>query len=263
MEYKGMVFFDIDGTIVDERQKIYTPTEKTKKAIDTLKKNGYIVGINTGRAKCYIPDLKIDFDVYITCNGAVVEVDDKVIYNSTFSKEEVSTLSDYMDKNGLGYAASTRERCYYLEREEEVFERFIKTYNMPNDYFVPIESIEDTCPNLIILTFSKEEELQKIQQEFEGIYIIDRHHQSMSADIAKIGVNKYSGIKKAAEYFGIENQNIYAFGDDLNDYDMIKGAGIGIAMTPHTDVLETVADYITGSVKEDGVYYALRHFKLI
>ena len=42
MEYKGIVFFDYDGTLTDENEKIFTPTEKTKKAIDALNENGYL-----------------------------------------------------------------------------------------------------------------------------------------------------------------------------------------------------------------------------
>ena len=36
MEYKGIVFFDYDGTLTDEHEKIFTPTEKTKKSIGII-----------------------------------------------------------------------------------------------------------------------------------------------------------------------------------------------------------------------------------
>ena len=63
--YKGAVFFDVDGTLVDERLEIFKPTSKTIESIQKLKENGYLVGIATGRARCYVPDMGIDFDCYV------------------------------------------------------------------------------------------------------------------------------------------------------------------------------------------------------
>ena len=88
-DYKGAVFFDVDGTLVDERLKIYQPTEMTKQAIARLKENGYLVGIATGRSRCYTPKTDIDFDCYVTSNGAVAEVDGKEIHNDFISKEDL------------------------------------------------------------------------------------------------------------------------------------------------------------------------------
>ena len=49
-QYKGAVFFDVDGTLVDERKKIYKPTAATKSAIKKLRETDWLVGIATGRS---------------------------------------------------------------------------------------------------------------------------------------------------------------------------------------------------------------------
>ena len=54
-----------------------------------------------------------------------------------------------------------------------------------------------------------------------------------------------------------------AFGDGGNDASMIKAAGIGVAMGNALESLKKDADYVTSSVDNDGVFEALRHFKLI
>lgn len=51
-----------------------------------------------------------------------------------------------------------------------------------------------------------------------------------------------------------------AFGDGGNDIPMIQRAGIGIAMGNGNQGLKNVADYVTASVDDDGVYRALKHF---
>ena len=49
MENKGVVFFDVDGTLIDWTKKIYAPTKATKAAIEKLRDNGYLTILATGR----------------------------------------------------------------------------------------------------------------------------------------------------------------------------------------------------------------------
>ena len=61
-KYKGAVFFDFDGTLVDEREELFEPTDATKDSIERLKRGGYMTCLATGRARCYVPKTSIDFD---------------------------------------------------------------------------------------------------------------------------------------------------------------------------------------------------------
>ena len=54
-----------------------------------------------------------------------------------------------------------------------------------------------------------------------------------------------------------------AFGDGGNDIPIIEYAGIGVAMGNATPDVKAAADYVTGSVDEDGIISALRHFGVI
>ena len=54
-----------------------------------------------------------------------------------------------------------------------------------------------------------------------------------------------------------------AFGDGGNDIDMLQAVGCSVAMGNALQEVKDCSDYITKSVKEDGVVYALKHFKLI
>ena len=100
-KYKGAGFFDIDGTLIDERIGVSAPTESTKNAISLLRKNGYFVGVATGRAKCYMCDLGIDFDCYVTCNGAVVEIGGAVVYTDYMDEKRQREMIAYLDENDL------------------------------------------------------------------------------------------------------------------------------------------------------------------
>ena len=83
---KGLVLYDYDGTLVDERDEIYVPTQLTKVAISRLQDLGYLCVLATGRALSYIPNGAKDLhlDGYVTSNGAHVTVHGKVIHNDVF-----------------------------------------------------------------------------------------------------------------------------------------------------------------------------------
>jgi len=54
-----------------------------------------------------------------------------------------------------------------------------------------------------------------------------------------------------------------AFGDGGNDIDMLKHAGIGIAMENARDDVKEIADFITTSVDDDGITNALKHYNVL
>ena len=58
-------------------------------------------------------------------------------------------------------------------------------------------------------------------------------------------------------------EKTYAFGDSMNDLEIIQAAGVGIAMGNGAPELKEAADYVTSDIGEDGIYRACKHFHLI
>ena len=54
-----------------------------------------------------------------------------------------------------------------------------------------------------------------------------------------------------------------AFGDSLNDIEMIQTASIGVAMGNGRQELKDVADFVTTHVEADGIYNGVKKLKLI
>lgn len=261
--YKGAVFFDIDGTLVDERQEIFVPTDATKASIQKLKQNGYLVGIATGRAKCYLPNIGIDFNCYVTCNGAVAEIDGQVIHNESISKDKILHLCNYFAKNDIAYATESREICRYNPAKEELLFSLLKTFNISPEAFVPFSDNQCDAANEVIIAFDTEEQFASLQADLSDEYQILRHHNHLSADIMPVGMSKAVGINAIISAAGIDISDTYAFGDDLNDIEMLSAVGCGVAMTPHAEPLEAVAKMFTGSVKDEGITAALTKLGLI
>lgn len=262
-KYQGAVFFDIDGTLVDERLQIFEPTPKTKEALRKLKERGYLIGVATGRAKCYLPDLGIDFDCYVTCNGAVCEVDGEEIVNDYIPEEDVRRVIDFLEEEKMGYDLETSEQCYIDPKSEQIFWEMMQVFHIENTgnfaYYIDPTGLKI---NKILITFEREEQLQKMRDQFGEEFFVHRHHQNNSADVGKKGMSKAEGIRAVIESLGISMDNTYAFGDDENDFEMLQAVGHGIAMTPHAEKLDQVAEYITCGVGEEGILQGLTHYGL-
>ena len=261
--YKGIVLFDVDGTLVDEREKIFKPTAATHAAVEKLKGNGYLTGLATGRAKCYVPNLGIDFDCYVTSNGAVAEVFGEVVFDDCIEPERLRSVIDYLEKNNIAYNAENHDACYFGEKRYPLLAEMLKKFCISSDAFRPYDRTEDIRANKLIAVFDREEQFSRMQRDLSGDFTVTRHHRNNSADIDKHGMNKAVGMSALAERLGIDVSDVYAFGDDVNDLDMLKAAGCGIAMTPHAKELEAVADMFTSGVAEDGVAKALTKLGLI
>ena len=75
--------------------------------------------------------------------------------------------------------------------------------------------------------------------------------------------SKATAIAYIKKELALQDDEIYAFGDSSNDFDMIKAAGHGVIMGHHDPVLEPYAEYITDTVENDGLYKAMEHYGLI
>lgn len=262
-DYKGIVFFDADGTLVDERKGIFEPTAATKAAISKLKQNGYAVSLATGRAKCYIPKLGIDFDCYVTSNGAVAECGDTVIANRTVPEDKLERLIEYLRANNMAFSIDCHEKCYYNTEKKPLLDSMFRRFKINTEYYFPFESVRGISANKVMCVFDSNERFAKMQADLDGEFIVTRHHENLSADIDIVGMTKAVGVRETVNYLGLDIKDTYAFGDEGNDVDMLKTVGCGIAMTPHAAVLDAAADMFTKGVGEDGIAAALTELGMI
>ena len=83
------------------------------------------------------------------------------------------------------------------------------------------------------------------------------------AEFVPKGFSKASGIQNACELFSIAREDTYAFGDSVNDLDMLRYVAHGVAMGNGTKEAKVAADYVTTELKDDGIYQGLLHYGLI
>ena len=88
-------------------------------------------------------------------------------------------------------------------------------------------------------------------------------HNEKVVESVPHGFSKGSGIRKVCELFGIPLSDTIAFGDSVNDLDMLETAGIGVAMGNGTDAAKQAADYVTTDMFDDGIWNACEALGLI
>lgn len=77
-------------------------------------------------------------------------------------------------------------------------------------------------------------------------------------DVTAVGISKATALEKVRRALGVAQDSTWAVGDGANDVDMLRWAGVGVAMGHARHELKAVANRETGSITADGVVPVLR-----
>ncbi|MCM3568741.1 Cof-type HAD-IIB family hydrolase [Neobacillus mesonae] len=255
---KKIVFFDIDGTLLDHQKNL---PASTKKAIELLKKNGVFVAIATGRAPFMFEGLRkeLDIDSFVSFNGQFVVFENEVIYRNELSRQELERFLRETEQNRHPLIFMNESTMKSSVKHHPFIEESMADLGFSH----PEEDVNFYKKHTIYqsLLFCKENEEQQYINNFERFQFIRWH--PLSCDVLPKGGSKAEGIKKMIDRLGFELKDVYAFGDGLNDIDMLKAVGTGVAMGNGVSKAKEAADYITADVSDNGVWHGLKELKLI
>lgn len=253
------LFFDIDGTLVSF--KTHTIPQSTISAIKCLKQQGHKVFIATGRPKLLINIKDIEFDGFISMNGAHCYTSDSTdIYRGTIPSDDIERLITYYSTHNYPFLCVS-DKDWFITHCNEAVKEICDLINIDIPPFAPIETARDREILEIMGYFTQktdEEVFSKVLTHCDTV----RWHP-LFTDIVKKGINKSTGIDEVIRFYGMKLEDTIAFGDGGNDIPMLKHAGIGIAMGNASERVQRAADYVTTSVDEDGIFNALNHFGLL
>lgn len=246
-----LVALDVDGTIVNGDNEL---SDAVREAVVAIRDAGIETVISTGRAISGVMDTagKLGFTegIAVASNGAVVFTYDPVdvIHSVTFDAsaavrrvlEQVPDAIVAVEQVGTGF------RVNRPFPETEFAGQFV------------IDDVErliaDPVTRVVIRsTEHTPAEFTAIVHDLglEGTnYFIG---YSAWLDLAPEGVSKASGLDVVCERLGIEPADVLAVGDGNNDLEMLQWAGRGVAMGQSPDALKDVADFVTGTVEDDGL----------
>ncbi|MGM0873490.1 MAG: Cof-type HAD-IIB family hydrolase [Bacillota bacterium] len=252
-----VIFLDIDGTILDHNKEIPSSTRET---IQKLKENGHHVAIATGRAPFMFEDLRKELDIhsFVSFNGQYVVFEGEVIYENPLKKETLEHLLQFADEEKHPLVFMSEDNMMSTTGEHPFIEQSMGslkfTQPQENRHYYLERNIYQT------LLFCEKGEEERYHQ-YSDLKLIRWH--DVSTDILPVNGSKAEGIKQLAKRLNIHRENIYAFGDGLNDLEMIEFVGTGVAMGNAVESLKEIADFITKPVDEDGIQFGIEELGLL
>lgn len=271
-----VVFFDIDGTLVSKQNHV---PESTKRAIKELKKRDILPVIATGRAPLLLQEVKekLEIDSFISMNGQFVVLNGKPIFANPLSKEVVTRLTD---------EAAQRNNGVMLCGSQDVYTNSFISLAKRSSVLSLLKGLTKFIPGKIQIKLLRRAMKKPPEpEEYAGkdIYQVileanpgeEAHFEEafpelaftrsndFSLDVISQGVSKAVGIQKFIEAIGVKREDTYAFGDSLNDVEMMQYVGTGVAMGNGLPEVKEASDMITDEVSEDGIEKGLKKLGLI
>jgi len=241
-------------------------TERTRQAILELRRAGHRTLIASGRPLVYLDDELTTqglFDGYVLMNGAAVFVDGHCVYEQPLPQARVREIVALSEAHGVEYILQG-PRQVYLRPEFHGLEEFYRGIGIDVGRFVRSFSLEDidVC-KLEFLAFEAEGGGAFRQLlALPGLAgLMDPYHKK-NMELYAENVTKGSAVKKVLQYLGLPREASYAFGDGLNDLEMMSSAGTALVMGNAQPALKEKADIIVPSVDDDGVAYGIRRYIL-
>ena len=272
------IFFDIDGTLAHPGQ---APSESTVKSIQTARRNGHKVFISTGRTMDSIPTpiATIGFDGGIFSSGGIIAVDNTIVVQHFMDNAVVQKILAVLHRHNMLYTLETPEGRFNSENAEDLLER-IDFSGIGEEQITLTRNIL-LDPTARALSHYYGESIHKISyysDEQSITPLLASELQSTAkvvpfpdipgvplamGEISDYAVNKGRALKDLCNYFGCQPSDCIAFGDSMNDSEILTAAGLGIAMGNADEQLKAIAGKVCDRCENDGIAKALQELGLI
>ena len=268
-----LIFIDFDGTLYDNRARIIYPSSLS--AMEEARNRGHKVFLCSGRSysglKEYLP-LPVDG---ICCgSGGEVYIGEELIDSHYMDAESIKKLIPCLDKNRMGYSIETSDGNFL---SPAAWDRFLKRHKgIPAETLASIirsnswakldngnTGYGKVCKMCVYFSCLSDFLSLMTLSDFHYVVIGKENEADGVAEITRKNVSKATAVQEVAAYYGLNLKNTVAVGDSENDMDLRRVCRLFAAMGNAAATIKESADYITAGIHENGLYHALKHFKLI
>lgn len=266
-----IIALDIDGTLTNDDKII---TQKTKDVLIKIQQMGKKVVIATGRHPYgvipYAEELQLkEFGGYLLCfnGGMIVKVTEdgfETVYSKEFPNEYIPVVCEIVKNSNITVNTFKKD----LIVADQKVNRY--TNVEPEITKLPFKQVKDFVryvdfPVNKLLLAGDPEEIDKYEQTIK-YYLDGKADVFKSApfflEVVPFGVNKGASLDSLLKRMNLTRKNLIACGDSYNDITMIGYAGLGVAMENAEDDVKKIANYITASNNNDGIYEVVEKFML-
>ena len=273
---KKYVFFDVDGTLMDIRSVM---EDSTRDSLIKLRERGHEIFLATGRGYFNIPHFirELGFSGMVLTDGAYVEYNNEVLAHQTMDKSQLDALSIAIEAGNGHLMYFGKEGGCIAKRSVEVYQAWLEELLSESPVWLELQGKVEVLESLLHITdqnieklmfLDYEGDLEKLKKDFDHYFTIlpsnlaDQSDTS-TGEITRHDICKADGIKRILRHVGATKENVIAFGDGLNDIEMLELANVGIAMGNGAPQLKEVADVVTTPIGDDGIYNGLKQLGLV
>ncbi|PKG25505.1 Cof-type HAD-IIB family hydrolase [Niallia nealsonii] len=263
MTKKHLIALDLDGTLL-KNDKTISPL--TKKVIQKARQAGHMVMIATGRpfraSEAIYRELNLDTPI-VNFNGAFIHHPKDHQWGFYHTPLDIKTAKDIIEAchefSFHNIIAEVMDDVYFHYHDEKLLDIF--SLGNPKTTTGNLLTFLEAPPTCLLI-HTEEEQGKTIRSHLTDVHadLIDHRRWADPfhvIEIVRTGLNKAVGLKRVSEYYQIPQENIIAFGDEDNDFEMIEYAGKGIAMGNGIKELQSLANETTLSNEEDGIAHYL------
>lgn len=280
-----IAFLDVDGTIIDSGEQI---APSTIDAVRTARRNGHLVYLSTGRTsvEIYPAILEIGFDGAISAGGGFATVGDDLVIEHTMPEDSVKRMIRFYEDSGYDFYLQSFDQVYPSPGVRDRFANYLdddrKRKGQPRTGLASVTPVgehpalrafADVRPFSFagiaksVFLAGKMTAFERVAEALSGDFHVITgtipHLGRSSGEVTLSGVNKGATILELLGRLGFDATSAIGIGDSSNDIEMLQVCGVGIAMGNATDDIKAVADEVTTSVLDDGVWNAFRNQGLI
>lgn len=239
-----LIVTDLDDTLLRKDKSI---SVYTKSIINQIRGAGVKFAFSTARGESVKNIIQQGlFDAYSLLNGAIGFAEGQCIFKKLIEPEIYIPFLRNLHDNSILVGAEV-DGCHYTN-----FKAKTKWNNIGKNVITTFDDSIDGSAGKLYAIANQKTDLDTIRELLpRGLYIkVSRDGLVM---IMNEDATKSKSIASLARYYRISMDEIIAFGDDINDIDMLKTAGTGVAMGNAVPEVKMIADEICGSSEDDGL----------
>lgn len=253
-----IIFFDIDGTLVDMQTKQIS--NKTTEALQRLKAKGIKLCVATGRSPISLPKFEgVVFDAYLTFNGSYCYDQHGTIFSNPICAGDVQKIIQNAAAIGRPVSVATKDQLTANGSDADL----VDYYAFAHQKLTIAEDFDSVSREEVyqVMLGCREADYPAILRGVDGAKIAAWWDRAV--DVIPANGGKGMGIRKILEYYHFDRDEAMAFGDGNNDIEMLEAVGTGVAMENASPRLKAIADDVCGHVAQDGVYHYCKEHGLI
>lgn len=252
-----LVAFDMDGTVLRSSHEL-------PNGLFEIIENHSDVKFAVASGRQYYSLLNIfepvaDKMIFVAENGGVIMEKGRTLHIEPINPDHVRDVLKRVEDNPDIYPVLGCERTAYMENAPKEVIDDVKSYNARLDMVDDIGDAAELDKVLNLALYSCGKARKNILPRLDGISSELKAVLSAKSwvDVINANVNKGNAVRFLQDLYGIKKEECAAFGDYMNDYELLQNCGESYAMENAREELKKIAKHIAPSNDDDGVVKVL------